>query len=133
MRYRLAPTCGARLIRRARRNATNGGCSTITTRATRPPPTPNMNGIPERRSQMKSYGLAALLLLLASGASAQSSSDSWSDLKKQMFKDASIAEDATFVSLQAPPRAEDAALTPVTMSVHMPAGDHRRVAKLSLV
>src|SRR4051794_16124007 len=121
MRYRLAPTCGARPIRREQRNATNGVCSTFTTRATRPPPTPNTNGIPERSSHMNSYSLTALLLLLASGASAQSSSDSWGDLKKQMFKDAPIAEDATFVSLQAPPRAEDAALTPVTMSVHMPA------------
>ena len=39
----------------------------------------------------------------------------------------------TFVSLEAPPRAEDAALTPVKMIVHVPKGDPRRVAKLSLV
>ena len=39
----------------------------------------------------------------------------------------------SFASLEAPPRAEDAALVPVTMSVHAPAGDARRVVKLSLV
>lgn len=75
----------------------------------------------------------ALLGLIATTAVAQPAPDSWGDIKKQMFKDAAIAEDNTFVSLNAPPRAEDAALTPVTMSVHMPKGDTRRVVKLSLV
>lgn len=75
----------------------------------------------------------ALLGLVATSAAAQQAPDSWGDIKKQMFKDAAIAEDNTFVSINAPPRAEDAALTPVTMSVHMPKGDARRVVKLSLV
>ena len=75
----------------------------------------------------------ALLGLIATSAAAQQAPDSWGDIKKQMFKDAVIAEDNTFVSINAPARAEDAALTPVTMSVHMPKGDARRVVKLSLV
>ena len=84
-----------------------------------------------RFAGMKRFVLIALLV--ATGASAQSAPDSWPDIKKQLFKGVVIAEDAAFVSLDAPPRAEDAALTPVTMIVHPPAGDPRRVVKLSLV
>ena len=82
---------------------------------------------------MKRAFAFALLSLFAAGALAEPASDSWVDLKKQLFKDAAIAEDETFVSLDAPARAEDAALTPVTMRIHAPAGDRRRVVKLSLV
>jgi len=75
----------------------------------------------------------AILGLLTSGAAAQTAPDSWRDIKKQLFGNSPIAEDDAFVSLDAPPRSEDAALTPVTMKVHVPAGDSRRVRKLSLV
>jgi sulfur-oxidizing protein SoxY len=80
----------------------------------------------------------ALICLLTTGAYAAEQApagapDSWPDVKKELFRDANIAEDDAFVTLTAPPRAEDAALTPVTMSVHMPKGDARRVVKLSLV
>ena len=76
-----------------------------------------------------------LVGLLSSGAAAQSqpAPDPWPDLKKQLFKERPIVEDESFASLEAPPRAEDAALVPVTMTVHVPAGDVRRVIKLSLV
>jgi sulfur-oxidizing protein SoxY len=71
--------------------------------------------------------------LVATAAVAQTAPDSWPDVRKELFKDATIVEDDAFVSLQAPARAEDAALTPVTMTIHMPKGDARRVVKLSLV
>lgn len=82
---------------------------------------------------MRSLPLLAFLGLIASGAAAQTTPDSWVDLRKQLFNDAEIVEDETFVSLEAPARAEDAALTPVTMKIHVPASDSRRVTKLSLV
>ena len=69
--------------------------------------------------------------LLAAGAAAQSAPEFMARIKIQLFRQAPIAEDETFVSLEAPPRAEDAALTPVTMKVHAPAGDARHVVKLS--
>jgi sulfur-oxidizing protein SoxY len=75
----------------------------------------------------------ALIGLVATSAAAQSAPDSWGDIRKQLFKSAAIVEDDSFASIDAPPRAEDAALTPVTMSVHIPKGDARRVVKLSLV
>jgi sulfur-oxidizing protein SoxY len=77
--------------------------------------------------------ILALLGLLSAGAAAQTAPDSWGDIKQQLFGSSPIAEDDAFVSLEAPPRSEDAALTPVTMKVHVPAGDPRRVRKLSLV
>jgi len=82
---------------------------------------------------MKILRCLALLGLIATSAAAQPAPDSWGDIKNQLFKDAAIAEDNTFVSINAPSRAEDAALTPVTMTIHMPKGDARRVVKLSLV
>jgi sulfur-oxidizing protein SoxY len=88
---------------------------------------------------MKMLRCLALLGFVATAAAAQSAPDSqtrpdsWGDIKIQLFKDAPIAQDDTFVSIIAPPRAEDAALTPVTMNIHMPKGDARRVVKLSLV
>ena len=82
---------------------------------------------------MNKYLTTTLFVLVATAAAAQTVPDSWPDLRQQLFKDAAIVEDATFATLEAPPRAEDAALTPVTMSVHRPAGDPRRVTKLSLV
>ena len=69
----------------------------------------------------------------ASGAQAQTAPDSWGDVSKLLFKGAAIAEDGAFVALEAPARAEDAALTPIRLSIHAPPGDARRVVKISLV
>jgi sulfur-oxidizing protein SoxY len=82
---------------------------------------------------MSLFRAVALIGLFATAAAAQTAPDSWPDLRKQLFKDAPIVEDAAFASLEAPPRAEDAALTPVTLLIHAPKGDARRVVKLSLV
>ncbi len=84
---------------------------------------------------MKRFLALVSLMIACSGAIAQDSvaPDSWAGLGKLLFKDAVIADDAIFVSLDAPPRAEDAALTPVTLAIHAPAGDPRRVVKISLV
>lgn len=73
------------------------------------------------------------LALLACGARAQTAPESWPDVKALLFKDAEIVEDTAFVALDAPARAEDAALTPVKLTIHAPPGDPRRVVKISLV
>ena len=83
---------------------------------------------------MKRCAALAALVLMASGACAQTAAESsWPDVKKLLFKNAAIVEDEAFVSLDAPARSEDAALTPIKLTIHAPAGDLRRVVKVSLV
>ena len=59
--------------------------------------------------------------------------NSWPDLVHLFFNDATIVEDPGLVAFEAPPRAEDAALVPVSFSARLPEGDKRRVVKLTLV
>ena len=73
------------------------------------------------------------LALCAFGARAQTAPESWPDVKTLLFKDATIVADDAFVSLKAPARSEDAALTPIGLTIHAPRGDARRVVKISLV
>ncbi len=89
-----------------------------------------------RTSMLQRGALAALVFAALLGpAAAQSAQpdDPWPDLKTAFFKDKPIVEDPAIVSLDAPVRAEDAALVPMTLSVHMPPGDSRHVVKLSLI
>ena len=57
----------------------------------------------------------------------------WPQLADMFFKDKPIAEDPGLVSFDAPARAEDAALVPMSFSAKLPEGDPRRVVKLTLV
>jgi|SRR5271166_729400 len=77
--------------------------------------------------------LAFAALRRVSVAEETQSDDPWPDLRKTFFQDRAISEDPAIVSLDAPNRAEDAALVPMTLIVHAPLGDERRVAKLSLI
>jgi sulfur-oxidizing protein SoxY len=80
-------------------------------------------------------GVALAFAALSRSSRAQEAQpeDPWPDLHKTFFNDRPIVEDPGIVTLEAPERAEDAALVPMTLSVHMPNGDPRRVAKLSLI
>jgi sulfur-oxidizing protein SoxY len=66
-------------------------------------------------------------------AQAAEEPDPWPDLVSTFFDGKPIMEDAAIVSFEAPARAEDAALVPVSFSAKLPAGDPRRVVKLTLV
>jgi sulfur-oxidizing protein SoxY len=81
--------------------------------------------------------LAGLAVLLATGqrsfAQEAEEPDAWPDLVRMFFNDAPIVEDQGLVSFEAPVRAEDAALVPMSFSVKLPAGDPRRAVKLTLV
>jgi len=59
--------------------------------------------------------------------------ESWPALRRDLFQNREISEGSTFVALDAPAKAEDAALVPMTMLVRQPPGDSRRVVKMSLV
>ena len=91
---------------------------------------------PNRRTLLLQGGAAALAfaaLTRSLGAQEAQPEDLWPDLRKTFFKDRTIVEDPAIVSLDAPERAEDAALVPMTLAVRMPAGDSRRVVKMSLI
>src|ERR1700722_18686501 len=79
--------------------------------------------------------LASLALVCATGgrafAQADQEPDSWPDLVKMFFNDASIVEDTGLVSFEAPVRADDATLVPISFSAKLPPGDARRVVKLT--
>ena len=81
--------------------------------------------------------LAGLALGCATGgrafAQAVDEPDSWPELVHIFFNDAPIQEDQSLVSFEAPVRAEDAAIVPMSFSVKLPEGDERRVTKLTLV
>jgi sulfur-oxidizing protein SoxY len=70
---------------------------------------------------------------VAARAQAVEERDPWPDLVRVFFDNKPILEDSAMVSFEAPARAEDAALAPMSFSAKLPPGDSRRVAKLSLV
>jgi sulfur-oxidizing protein SoxY len=74
----------------------------------------------------------AMALTLGS-PSAQQAEETWVSLRGEMFGTRAVAEDGAFVALDAPSRAEDAALVPVDIHVSAPPGDVRRVVAVTLV
>ncbi len=85
---------------------------------------------------------AAVLAIVAVGASpvigaepasgnALIEADLWPALQKEIFGAKVPAENAAIVALEAPPRADDAALVPIT--VRIPADAAQRVTKLTLI
>lgn len=79
-------------------------------------------------------GLASALLVFAgswSGAQAAEETDIWPALEQDLFGGRTVVEDTSAVVLEAPYRAEDAALVPLT--IRIPAAMAKSVKKLSLV
>ena len=66
-------------------------------------------------------------------ASTQPSEATWSSIKDDIFKGRPIVDGTGLVALDAPRRAEDAALVPISVSLTLPAGDTRRLKSLTLV
>ena len=80
--------------------------------------------------------LAAIALALGLGfpsAFAEGEPDPWPDLAKEIFHGAPLKDGSAFLALDAPIRAEDAAIVPVTMTVNLPANDGRSVKALTFV
>jgi sulfur-oxidizing protein SoxY len=79
-----------------------------------------------------------LLTLVATAAMAFSSlparaDDPWPDIKRDVFDNRDIAEEDGTISLDAPYRAEDAAVVPVTVRATLPPGDTRAVTAITIV
>src|ERR1700742_206615 len=69
----------------------------------------------------------------AVAASEGPSEDTWNSIKGDIFKDRPILDGAGLVVLDAPKRAEDAAVVPIGMRVNLAAGDQRTLQSLTLV
>jgi sulfur-oxidizing protein SoxY len=89
------------------------------------------------RTLTRRQTLAGLALGCATGgrafAQGADEPDSWPELVHLFFNDAPIQEDKSLVSFEAPVRAEDAAIVPMSFWAKLPEGDTRRVTKLTLV
>lgn len=80
--------------------------------------------------------LGALLIvapLSAAQAAASEANDVWPELKRLHFGDRPINDGAGVIGLEAPERAEDAAIVPITISDMLPADSERRIDKVWLV
>src|ERR1700690_1904370 len=69
----------------------------------------------------------------AAAGSEQPSEETWNSIKGDIFKDRAIRDGAGLVVLDAPRRAEDAAVVPIGMRVNFAAGDDRTLQSLTLV
>jgi sulfur-oxidizing protein SoxY len=82
-------------------------------------------------------GLWAVAFGLATGGAVAGETappdEFWPGLKRDFFANREIVESSDFVALDAPLKAEDAALVPMKMVIRAPQGDSRRVVKMSLL
>jgi sulfur-oxidizing protein SoxY len=80
-------------------------------------------------------GMAVAFETRAQQASTQSAppEDTWNSIKDDIFKGRPVLDGAGLVSLDAPRRAEDAAVVPIAMRVGLPSDDKRVVRSLTLV
>ncbi|MFK7893751.1 MAG: quinoprotein dehydrogenase-associated SoxYZ-like carrier [Granulosicoccus sp.] len=87
--------------------------------------------------KFKAYGLnqytaqilSVLLLFICSVSTAMATGERWAELRKAYFGDAAIVTGDSVISLQAPKRAHDAAVVPVSVSVE---DDSRTIRELYL-
>ncbi|RJF80572.1 quinoprotein dehydrogenase-associated SoxYZ-like carrier [Oleomonas cavernae] len=79
--------------------------------------------------------VAAAAMILGATAAARAAEDeaTWTSIKPDIFGERAIAADAGVISLDAPDRAEDAALVPIDIHIAIPEADHRAVVVVTLV
>jgi sulfur-oxidizing protein SoxY len=77
--------------------------------------------------------LLAVAAAAATGAQAPVPQDSWPSLAPQIFGDRPIGDGGTVLAIDAPYRAEDAAVVPITIRSLLPMEDGREIRALTLV
>jgi sulfur-oxidizing protein SoxY len=90
----------------------------------------------ERPSQLQRRALlAAAVGAISADAVAQAPAqpDSWTSLARQIFADRAIRDGSAVIGIDAPYRAEDAALVPIGLHTLLPDGDPRHVVGITLV
>ena len=76
--------------------------------------------------------IATSLAALAVATAASAEPSAWEDVSEALWGDQPMLESG-LVTLEAPERAEDAAIVPVTIGLDLPEGDDRRVESVTLV
>src|SRR5262245_36151070 len=108
-------------------------------RATPPPHSRSSNGSDRPMTQAMSISRRAVLLaaaLVPAGASwtvASANDDPWPDLVRDVFNGRPLQDGTGLIVLDAPYRAEDAAIVPLTVRATLPPGDTRRVEAITVV
>jgi len=67
------------------------------------------------------------------GTNTQAAADPWPSLASQIFNDRPLRDGSAVLAIDAPYRAEDAAVVPLTIRVLLPPADPRRIRKITLV
>lgn len=84
-----------------------------------------------RSSGWIALGLVFVLLIPQAASAEQSDVDIWTSfLRDEYFKDIELIEDKSVIELKTPYRAEDAALTPVSIQAKIPQTKERYIEKL---
>lgn len=78
-------------------------------------------------------GIAAGLACRPARAQAPQQPDPWPALSAQIFEDRALQDGGAVLAIDAPYRAEDAAVVPVTIRTLLPSGDARTVRRVTLV
>jgi sulfur-oxidizing protein SoxY len=78
-------------------------------------------------------GGAALLLVTGLPLAAGAGDDAWADLRPALFGEREILDGAGVIALEAPERAHDAALVPVTIAALIPQSPERHIETIHLL
>jgi len=86
------------------------------------------------RTSLRTLGIAAIAAIAVHAvAAAETTADPWPGLAQDAFKGRPVEDGSGLLALDAPARAEDAAIVPLTVRATLPAGDTRRVKAITLV
>src|SRR5690606_13515595 len=85
------------------------------------------------RKMLRHAAMLALPLALATLPPALAAEDSWSDLREALFEDRPISEAPGVIALEAPYRAQDAAIVPITIVAEQPQSPERYIKSITLV
>lgn len=86
--------------------------------------------MPSRRALLLS---AALLPLAARAVPADSGDDPWPDIRAALFGDKPIGDAAGLLTIEAPKRAHDAAIVPISVTAAIPQTQERYIAAVHLI
>src|ERR1043166_4629313 len=89
------------------------------------------------RTSVRILGIAAIAAIAVNAIvgrgtfAAEAGADPWPGLVQDVFKGRPLEEGNGLLALEAPARAEDAAIVPLAVRVTLPAGDTRRVTAIT--